>query len=46
MLAILDLRERLIVKLAGICGMRPGEIVGLPREYRQTLIDLRKELAK
>ncbi len=28
-LAVLDLRERLIVKLAGICGMRPGEIVGL-----------------
>jgi integrase len=26
---VLDLRERLIVKLAGICGMRPGEIVGL-----------------
>ena len=28
-IAVLDLRERLIVKLAGICGMRPGEIVGL-----------------
>lgn len=28
-LAVLDLRERLIVKLAGICGMRPGEIVAL-----------------
>jgi integrase len=29
MLSTLGLRERLIVKLAGICGMRPGEIVGL-----------------
>ena len=28
-LAALDLRERLLVKLAGICGMRPGEIVAL-----------------
>jgi len=28
-LAALGLRERLIVKLAGICGMRPGEIAGL-----------------
>lgn len=28
-LAVLDLRERLIVKLAGTCGMRPGEIVAL-----------------
>ena len=28
-LAVLDVRERLIVKLAGISGMRPGEIVGL-----------------
>lgn len=28
-LAALDLRERLIVKLAGICGMRPGEVVAL-----------------
>jgi integrase len=25
----LPLRERLILKLAGVCGMRPGEIVGL-----------------
>jgi integrase len=25
----LSLRERLIVKLAGICGMRPGEIIAL-----------------
>ena len=29
MLASLDLRERLIVKLAGTCGMRPGEVVAL-----------------
>lgn len=29
MLSTLGLRERLIVKLAGVCGMRPGEIVGL-----------------
>jgi len=29
LLAALGLRERLIVKLAGICGMRPGEIVAL-----------------
>jgi integrase len=29
MLASLGLRERLIVKLAGTCGMRPGEIVAL-----------------
>jgi integrase len=28
-LAALGLRERLSVKLAGICGMRPGEIAGL-----------------
>jgi len=28
-IAVLDVRERLIAKLAGICGMRPGEIVGL-----------------
>lgn len=28
-LAALGLRERLIVKLAGTCGMRPGEIVAL-----------------
>jgi integrase len=28
-LAVLGLRERLIVKLAGICGMRPGEIIAL-----------------
>lgn len=28
-LAALGLRERLIVKLAGVCGMRPGEIVAL-----------------
>lgn len=28
-LAALPLRERLLVKLAGICGMRPGEVVGL-----------------
>ena len=27
--AVLDLRERLIFKLAGIAGMRPGEIFGL-----------------
>jgi integrase len=29
MLAALPLRERLIVKLAGVCGMRPGEVVAL-----------------
>ncbi|HEY3439719.1 MAG TPA: tyrosine-type recombinase/integrase [Paludibaculum sp.] len=29
MLSVLPLRERLIVKLAGVCGMRPGEIVAL-----------------
>ncbi len=29
MLAALDVRERLIVKLAGTCGMRPGEVVAL-----------------
>jgi len=28
-IAVLDLRERLIFKLATICGMRPGEIFGL-----------------
>jgi integrase len=28
-IAALDVRERLIVKLAGICGMRPGKVVGL-----------------
>lgn len=29
MISSLGLRERLIVKLAGVCGMRPGEIVAL-----------------
>jgi integrase len=28
-LSSLGLRERLIVRLAGVCGMRPGEIAGL-----------------
>lgn len=28
-LSVLGLRERLVVKLAGTCGMRPGEIVAL-----------------
>lgn len=28
-ISVLDVRERLIVKLAGVCGLRPGEIVGL-----------------
>jgi integrase len=28
-LSSLGLRERLVVRLAGVCGMRPGEIAGL-----------------
>ena len=34
--AVLDLRERLMVQLAIIAGMRPGEIFGLTCETCRT----------
>lgn len=44
-LAVLDPRERLIVQLAVITGMRPGEILGLPwKHIKQNCIDVRQRV--
>jgi len=52
----LTLRERLIVKLAGICGMHPGEIMALQngdiegntlkvqRRYYRSMIDVTRRI--
>jgi integrase len=45
MLAALGLRERLIVKLAGICGMRPGEIVALQwHDIKETALSVERRM--
>ena len=44
-LAVLDLRERLLVKLAGICGMRPGEIVALQwHDIKPTSLNVQRRM--
>jgi integrase len=44
-LTVLGLRERLIVKLAGICGMRPGEIVALQwNDINDTALSVKRRM--
>lgn len=45
LISALGLRERLIVKLAGICGMRPGELIGLKwHNVKETTVTVERRI--